>query len=414
MISYIALLGFLVFICILYRYIDKYIILISYLIFTYIWMIISSVYIENTGIYLIQTGKFGSDTGASFRLVLLLSIMFISFFIYIQMSDKRFKYNNNRNRNYSKSRVWLNLSIVASGYCFIGAILGRSLPFSKQIDGILICFSFLLGLILYDNRIRSKQRRYCLIYIYIFLFLTIGSRVLRNITFTANFLLLISMAIPFLINLRASKIKIFTIKNLVIISIVFSFLVGIKINSFTGSEYSGVVNDNSAVSKFLYRALALQGEVWFNIDDISYNQDIDYIRLNNEILSLSGGEDIYNAGIYSIMKQIKLSYSQDDKYTLNCGYPAIVMNIFGFGIETIFIMIINGLILGIICAKLMQVIYYRNYKKIFFLYGILSSVFTAFIMGGLYYFTTKLMYFCIIGYFFASLKIHKGRLILKI
>lgn len=407
---------------IIYKKTSEYFILYFYLLFTHIWMIASNIFIEN-GVYLIQTSRWSRFTGSTASLLLIDTVFFgticVSLLLFAKRRDKRKKEAvriddtiKGKNEN-----VWLNIFIIVSLYCLVdvlisGNILTNSsvskgnyyaqfskLPFARIFDAMFLCFGFVDGMIIWESYKNGKKRR--IIKCVIPILIVLAARLLKGMTFTTNLIFLLSIAIPILMNanLRGIKIK----RKYIFLAILLGVsLIGIKIYDFSlhSSYYSGVSGTTTALGKLIYRGFGLQGEVWWGIDDLVVNSGAaDPSQISNEISSMYSNESLYDAGIYHLMNLLGHNYTKDgsDNLTLNCGYPAIIISMFGYSFITFLIVAIEGIVYVMVLLYVDKYRRQKRYAHVFCLYGILSDLNVAFIMGGAYYFTTTKILICILG-----------------
>ncbi len=419
-----AVIIWLMFLCIfVYKASSEYFFIFIYLFFTHIWMIISNLFIEN-GVYLIQTFRQGEATGATVRLLMLDTIFFVVVCFSLKLLSKHktireeIYVNVDNTEEGNNVNLWLNIMLFVSLYCLLDVLVSGNiftnsainkgnyyalfsrLPFAYYLDLMAVCFAFIAGMIFWESLKQRNKKR--IIKIISIITITILYRFLRGLTFTTNFIYIVSFVTPIMLHFRIRHLKI-NKKIFAIMGFVLAILIAVKVNDFStnySNAYAGVKNTETAFGKLIYRGLALQGEVWWGIDDMVVNKNAnDISQISNEVKSIVDSDEVYKSGIYHLMTMLNHKFSRDgsDNLTLNCGYPAIIISIFGYSPITILIIIVEAFLYAVIIVYTYKITMKKRYAHAFFAYGILSDLNVAFIMGGLYYFFTTKIILCLCG-----------------
>lgn len=405
---------------IVFHKIKEYFFLLFFLLFEHTWIALSSLYIEN-GIYLISIYKTSYFNGATLRLVAILSVFYF-FTVWGLVSNKKGKQytlkniilENNECSGCNKD-LWLNVMLFVDIYCLIDALISgniitnpevtrgnyismfSTLPFVHYFDMLINGFAFVAGMILWDSlKINDIRRRNKAI---LFLLGSIIYRFLMGFSTSGNIPSMIAFAIPILTQMKLKKIKIKkTVKLSICILIGIILLLKLFDLSKNTGLYSSVISTESAIGKFIYRALALQGEVWWGTDEkYSAVSTVDFSQISKEISSFLFSDRKYDAGIYYLMGQLGHPFTAGDQYTLNCGYPAILTAIFGFSIWIFLIAALGGLIVSKSIIYTYGWLMQERYCHSFFAYCILYDFQIAFYMGGLFYFKSLKIIVCVFG-----------------
>jgi len=409
---------FLIFSIYLYNEAKEYFPFIIPIWFMHAWMIISVAYLENgCNIVYHMTTYY---TGATLRLVILEFTFFLALIFGIRLFSSKFnKSIDLKIAGVSKNFImnsWMCIIFFAALILLIDTIISGNVLTNKDITrfnfykdysklsfvtwaiSLFIDFLNCLNGILFLEYLKTKRKRKIKLCIFILL-ITIVYKYLIGVEFGGYFYLIVLFTAPLLLNYKKKRIPIFTCKNVITIIVLLLLVLIPKIMFFsTSSVYSGV--SDSAIGKFQYRALALQGEVWWGVDNKYINNQINSNgQLQNEISAFLNDTNRYSAGIWYLSYLILPNYDhQSNDATLNCGYPAINLAIFGYQ-GALFFQIINGLIFALSVVYLHNKVLNQQYLSAFFGCGVWFMLYDAFYMGGLWYLggtTMKLSLFSIV------------------
>ena len=317
-----------------------------------------------------------------------------------------------------KDRLWLFIIFLFIGVLFVDVLISPNkittphvtrfdyylkyskLSFITYYISLFIDYLFCIDGIIFVNSTKSKNIKLRNISI-LFLLIAILYKYLIGVEFMGFVYLGVSFAIPILMNLKLKDYNFFTMKNIVLVTLLLTLALVPKITFFNNSKvYKGVAN--TAIEKFMYRALALQGEVWWGTDKYcKFNRDSsnDISQVKNEIKSLINDNDRFKAGIWYLSYLIIPNINHKDNLaTLNCGHPAILIAIFGY-LGAVFAQILCGIIFSVMTVALKREIEQKHYCSVFFSYAIWYMTYTSFCMGGIWYFggsTMKISLLCLI------------------
>ncbi|VEI02987.1 Uncharacterised protein [Acidipropionibacterium jensenii] len=159
----------------------------------------------------------------------------------------------------------------------------------------------------------------------------------------------------------------------------------------------------STLSRFMYRAFALQGEVFW-ATFAKFGDAPVFSQLSSELQVLAGRAPSTQSGIYVLMDALSPSGANQAGYTLNSGYPAILIYIFGSGLATVGVCFLGGLLFGLIALVVAHSILRGSMLLAACGYGVLYSLYLAFTMGGALYISSRLMYVSLVGLVIAALR----------
>lgn len=158
----------------------------------------------------------------------------------------------------------------------------------------------------------------------------------------------------------------------------------IKIMSFTKvNVYSEYVS--SPIAAFFYRALALQGDVWWAVDTKVLGGYNGIAQLGVELLGLFGDDGAQNTGIYYLMRLI-MPESRFNNYiwgnaTLTAGYPAIDIAIFGY-IGAIFVVVLEASFFFWFAKYVYMKLIKRQYLRLFMSFFVYLQVMKVYNISG--------------------------------
>lgn len=424
---------FVIFITKFYKSMGKYFFFSFYLLFQHIWILLSSAYLES-GVYLNDLQQNTYYVGCTLKLFILDILLFTTILICIKINLHR----SNRNyesdfsiscKNKENGNLWCNMIFVLIMILLIDAIISGNIisnssinranfyshyskiPIAYYIMLFIDYFMCVIGTILCDS-IKSKNKN--IIYkCIVIIILLIVYKFLIGVQFGGYFSFLVALLLPFLTKMRIKKIRIFNLKGLIIIFILSIFIILPKLYYFYNNPiYAGITD--TPVQSLIYRAFALQGEVWWKINENNTN---DIMQINNEILSMFSDNYKYDAGIYYLMKIIMPSEIYNNVlikngFTLASGYPAILISIFGYRIMTFIFTVLNGILYSLAIIYLFNKIIKHEYFRIFLGYGVLYGLYLAYSMGGALYLSSTTMIFCIISIFIIEICFKGKKLVL--
>lgn len=156
-----------------------------------------------------------------------------------------------------------------------------------------------------------------------------------------------------------------------------------KFSSFADSTDYGNLAD-SGIDRFLYRAFALQGEVFWKTY-LLYADSPDYAQIGKEVDVFFHRQPDTASGIFALMSVLVPGYTGDFQYTLNAGYPAILVMIFGFGVLAVLVSVGGGVVFGAAAVIVVREASRNSATGVFAAYGLLSVLYLAFTMGGSLY-----------------------------
>ncbi|MCZ4653822.1 DUF6418 domain-containing protein [Gordonia amicalis] len=158
---------------------------------------------------------------------------------------------------------------------------------------------------------------------------------------------------------------------------------GYKASTFADStDYTGVAD--SGFDRFMYRAFALQGEVFWKTA-LLFGDSPQPNQMRNEFLVFSHRLPDTRSGIYTLMENLVPNYKGGPLFTLNAGYPAILVYIFGFGVFSLLACVVSGILFAAVVRLFVAELWRGSVVGIFGSYGLLYAIYLAFTMGGALY-----------------------------
>ena len=416
-INIVIIILFLIFSLYVFKESKEYFIFFILMWFVHFWMMISVAYLEK-GVN-IKAHMITYQNGSTIRLAIYEVIFFLSALLTIKVMHRKNETNfrkktiefNNEDR---KDKFWLIIIASCTLILLFDALISPNkitnskvtrfnfyLDFSKlsfitYYISLFINYLFCVNGIILLNSIKNKRYKLRNMSI-LLLLIAIIYEYLIDVEFMGYIYLIIIFMTPILMNLSLEKYKFLTVKNLLIVTTVVMIALIPKLLFFSKSTvYKGVAD--STLDKFIYRSLALQGEVWWGTDNLCQKRSSsDIHQMKNEMNALINDENRFNAGIWYLSYLIIPKYNHTASLaTLNCGHPAILIAIFGY-LGAVIAQCICGIIFAIFTVILKRKIERKQYASVFFAYAIWYMTYTAFYMGGIWYFGGNTMKLSIIG-----------------
>ena len=360
--------------------------------------VISCAYLEY-GAYMREVQAFSFLTGGTTRLVFLNSLFFLSAAFTFRLFEKNIWQNSLCENTLFNKKVVKELCGV---YLFIIIILFFNLvlfggpyeqgvqrfaywlnhpyPIIRTIYNLAILGFFFLGSI--DSR-SSGRNIYSLIS-RIFLILVLVLNFAHGDKFSSAIMILMLYFVGFLC---FKKIRL-NIREILKITVVVSILV-LVFYSIIKTYYQFFFNlDMDGLNSLIFdRIFALQGQVWWTIDNLVLEN-----KINNNWMAFFKSHPPENSGMYMLMYEVapKLIVEKyiEDGIVFTMGYPAITIYSFGF-FASIFVQIFSGCMAGLVAvyvyAKAVKFELIRHFvgMKLFW------NLIIAFSMGNTYVLISK-------------------------
>jgi hypothetical protein len=184
-------------------------------------------------------------------------------------------------------------------------------------------------------------------------------------------------------------------RAVVLVCILICIVLAIKYSSLQGHSVYGAEDQDS----FTYRLFALQANTWWNTDNLQLaTMQPNLSQLGNEISAFFGNTENHDYGIWYLMGQI-MPLDEFSRYilgngTLNAGYPAINVSIYGY---------LLGLLVTFFDGFVFFLFVYYLYRQIveghYVVASIAMVVFTQEVkvvtMGGIWYLGNSIPMLCI-------------------
>jgi len=360
---------------------------------SFVWTVASLYYIES-GVYISEQFRYGKATNSLSRLVYFyLIFIFGVYFAFNTFFKRRKKDIQRKTYRLSQIEMFAHSAFVILLFLYIYVGLKNGFPllmglkrFSyweelKSFQKIIFLtpiVSFFIGIAY------SFTRKKIYIYeIVTFLFML----VLFSEKFTGPFLVVIYYIMGYYVNenIKSTNNNVGFGKTFlyVYVPILLFFLIAIV---SIGYVLLSNVGSGELFDKILDRALALQGHVWYGVDDCVINNKakIDYtifLRKNNE--PQSPGGLVYL--MYLISKYDFIHAMREAGVRFTNGFPAITLISFGYGIGS-FIQFCLGTMVGTflfyLYEKIFQLKPFRLFIALVFFNNIITNVF---VMGEVYF-----------------------------
>jgi hypothetical protein len=436
---------FLAFLWYFFMYTKAYSSVLLLNIFFSIWLVASVVYIE-VGVYnknLLTMTYFSFST---FRLLIYEFIFyFVILFVFKFKKVNRFSalYINKVN-SYQKPLFMLNIVVtiytfylfldpIVSGNVFTTMNLTRFNYYTSYsiLPAAQICSYFLYPMLLIEGVIFADTKRKSMrVWSLFILFVSLITAYMTGNEFGVILYSIFYFFLPWLIttlnngNITQRRKWINNILNRYKKQFLFGFcavvaVCVVKVYSFTKvNVFSEIVS--SPVGAFLYRALALQGDTWWAVDQKVLAGMTDFEQLKVEFAGLFDANLSQDTGIYYLM-QIILPTESYQNYiwgsaTLMSGYPAIDIVIWGYW-GAILIVVLEAVFFALFSIYVYKKILTRQYLRIFmslFVYVQLQKVVNV---SGYSYLTNTIplifLVLLILIEFFSGLRLMKRNKILN-
>lgn len=379
-----------------------------------IWLIVSSANVEQ-GVYLTDTQQYAYFNLSTLRLVIL-TVLFYSGTLVCRSIIRRYRkeevvlteqVSSARELGFIQASVGLGACILSCiavtillyvNIMLSGSILSNPnitrfnfytdysrIPVCQYIGIILPAIFLFCGLVI--NFCRSIASKFLcgLIAVLLFLYLwLVGNEATAFMTNGIYFVLpwLISVVRTYRIGDAGKKAL---RRAFVIVLVIVLLVLAVKYSAAQGYSIYGAEDQDS----FSYRLLSLQANIWWNIDRIClFSQRPDFGQLGTEIAAFFGAANGRDYGIWYLMAQampsVEFSRYVLGNGTLNAGYPAINISIYGYFLGGI-VTFIDGIIFFLF-------VYYLNRKIINRQYIVACIAIVLFVqeakvvtMGGVWY-----------------------------
>lgn len=391
----------------------SYFIIIGLHVFFAIWLVFSVAFIES-GVYnkdLMTNTYFNFST---LRLIFYEVIFFQTVLFWYKRSDLRNIKSNNVRVNRVKEKniqvilymgffytLYTVLNMLVSNNVFINDDVTRFnfydeysvLPFAQVVSYFAQPMALLLGVVLCKS-CRKRRKVFSAIILVLLLIASYGTGNEFGVLFYLCIYYIIPCTIDAFIKIdwRTASDWIKEIflkykKYILLAIVVFFGACAVKIHSFTKvnvfAEYV-----SSPIAAFLYRAFALQGDVWWAVDTMVLDGFNDIGQIVNELCGLFGVADEQNIGIYYLMNLI-LPKATLNNYlwgnsTLMSGYPAINIALFGY-VGAVFVIIIEASIFFWFSSYVYKKIIKQQYLRTFLAIYIYIQFLKIYNISGYYY-----------------------------
>lgn len=390
-----------------------------------IWLLISSAYIE-AGSYIIDIDRNSYYTGATIRLMLYQVLFWGVVLLLYKKYARFFNMENKSDINKSTAKKIQGILFIYNMVLFANVFISGSvltnenisrfnfyttysiLPIAKYLSYFILPVSTINGLVF----VKYNKKKWSIINLlldslYMYLVGEQGWNYIR---------LFLYFCFPLLIMLVKKHFRFINFKRVVLFIIITLLAVTPKIKHF---EEHGLYKfkSDSSIEMLMYRALILQGDVWWEIDrQVWESREPDFSQIKTEIQSFYNENQKENAGIYYLMKR---AMPQDEymRYTLaggtlNNGYPVINIAIFGY-LGTILTTILDGIIFFYLIKYIFKCILNNFYVRLFCITFIYLQYHKVISMGGINYMGNLFPIACIliivfVEIFRAKFKIVKG------
>lgn len=383
----------------------------SLLLFQFVWMMVSVTFIEaNEGLLLVSTWSVAADVGASGPLFVLLAAFLAGTFLIPRLpgcgvgSDMESSGALGGGGEQRRAGAMGCVVVAAAAYSLANALLSPNvltgsgdvraafystsrLPFASELNIATPTILVLAGKLEADEYRRRGTSSGPAV---LALALSLASTWLSGVEFSGYIQLLFSFFIVVLVRHSASEADAVRdgtrrgTRRVVFFGILGAVAAaGYKVLQLVRSGIYGGVTA-SGFGRFLYRALALQGEVFWRVYSRSATDpDRDQLVRELEVLLLQRPKQ--ESGIYVLMAAIVPASATASSYTLNSGFPAILVYIFGYGPVCIAASFLCGLLFGLVLRALELEIRLGSVLGLALSFGFMFALFLAFSMGGTLY-----------------------------
>lgn len=394
------------------------------------WAIISCFYIEK-GIYITEEDTFSYITGGTFRLVFYILLFFLGVLFSIRITGGTKKQENLYNFNYQSKaiKIYFLIFTTLSFVFFLNSLFTFILyepyytrfsfweyavfsPLQPILNQVYITPVF-LGLVasnyLYNGNLANKVRIYKVLIIINALFIILGI-ILQKHKFTPIYIGIILFLIPLLTKVKLNLKKI--LKSSIVVLLGICLIVLLTYNEYAQNKYIG---PDQVFDFMLYRALGLQGHVWWGTDarlsslsSFHFEQQI-----INEFKAIFGvDKDTIKVGMKSLMvflgDEIGYRYIENNVNFTN-GFPAIILYSFG-RIASIPVVFLLGFLLGILIRIFDSFINSNRIFPTIIMTKIYLDSFELYIMGNMYaFFSLKTLLLLIVIIFYVMVTNYKRK-----
>lgn len=401
--------------------------------YSFAWLLLSTAYVES-GVSMADTGSVSYFDFSTLRLLIYILVFFLGVYfakrILIDRKSGRRTTAVSPSDAYASSGEITKSNIISLGLIVVaicdlillvnivvsGSIMTNSSinrfnfysTYSKMSIAIYIIY-FEYGISLFLGMVsafsKSKlQKNLAVVLLAAFL----GYLYLTGIQGTEILVVLLFFLIPKLIAVFSNRdisINKKQIRRIVIATaLVFALIVLLKYIGLQSTLIYGAENENS----FLYRLLVLQANTWWNTDTfcLNYLPFGDFSQLESEVSAFFSDTEKYDAGIWHLM-QIIMPSSEYDRYlfanaTLNAGYPAINVVIYGY-IGAAFACFVDGAVYFCLGYYLYRKVIQQQYVSAAVFSVVFFAAYRVISMGGIWYLGTSLSKFLIFILLFVEL-----------
>lgn len=376
----------------------------SLLIFQCAWIAGSVAYIESEeNLLLVSTWMTSQSVGAIWALLVLYAAFYLGFLIPNFNSVRGGKNNAPQNglTTQALDSRWLLVAIqtptiyhllnsLVSPNILSDASISRAnffqtsiLPLAASINIAIPSFLALAGVVAAHKS--AKYSPSTLIH-FMPLMAVLCASFLNGTQFSGYVVALYSFVVPYLIRRKISKRLFSRTRTLTTLGAGVTLAAAVKLISFNNStDYANVTD--SGLGRFLYRAFGLQGEVFW-ATFLRFSESPNTSQMRTEALVMLHTKSAEVSGIYALMTELVPNYTGSSDYTLNAGFPAIVVYSIGYNFTAVVTCTLSGIFYGVVCRQLVLAIQEGDLLRVFGAFGMTYSSYLAFTMGGMFYFAS--------------------------